>query len=598
MSTERNAHENDPDPAAWPPAWKIWANPIFRRYCRSRLRARGLGVWMLLTLLISGFIFFFARWVSLYEAGMDVVDAERTPLIPLLIFQGIVLFLLGTGQVAGGMTAEADEGVIDYQRLAPMSPLAKVLGYIFGLPVREYLLVAITLPFTLWSCWRGEVPAGIALQLYAVFFTSAILYHLTGLVAGTVVKNRRWAFLVSMGVVFLLYTVIPRLSDFGLVYFEYLTIYPVATESVPYMVERTTGAGMISLQNLLPSANFFDLGLPQVVFTFVSQAALILTMIMILWRRWRRAESHLLGKAWATGLFAWIQLVLLGNALPLVQDGYLFPSKGLDRWTGRFNVGDWYPRQQEAIGMTFVFGVVSLAFLWILTLMITPNADGRLRGWRRARKLGQKRLSPLSDPATSFPSVFLMVLMGTAGWFTFARSVIESHWFPGWGLQPEALGAFFITMLTGGLGFHAILEGKGGRAAGLAAILIGVVPIMAGILTTLVTDRSAASVWLYAVSPAAAPAFAAAVAAPLADMPTDLYRAVPRAFWFWQGLGALLLIQLLFNLRRSLRATAIRAANEAPGGQGGGGDATAQVPPPVPAIPDPAAAAASGGEGG
>ena len=28
-------------------------------------------------------------------------------------------------QVAGGMTAERDEGVIDYQRLIPMSPLAK-----------------------------------------------------------------------------------------------------------------------------------------------------------------------------------------------------------------------------------------------------------------------------------------------------------------------------------------------------------------------------------------------------------------------------------------------------------------------------------------
>ena len=149
-------------------------------------------------------------------------------------------------------------------------------------------------------------------------------------------------------------------------------------------------------------------------------------MIAILWRRWRRAESHLLGKAWATVLFGWIQVVLLGNALPLIDPGYLFPSRGLDRFTGRFRMNDWYPQASEAVAVATVYGTVSLVMMWIMTLMITPNADGRLRGWRRARKLGQRRLSPISDPATAFPWVLLMVLMGAAGWFIFrtARSRI------------------------------------------------------------------------------------------------------------------------------------------------------------------------------
>ena len=67
----------------------------------------------------------------------------------------------------GGMTAERDEGVIDYQRLIPMSPLAKVLGYLFGLPVREYVMFLATLPFTAWSLWRGRGGvAGLAAALY------------------------------------------------------------------------------------------------------------------------------------------------------------------------------------------------------------------------------------------------------------------------------------------------------------------------------------------------------------------------------------------------------------------------------------------------
>ena len=108
------------------PTWKLWANPIVRRYAQSRLRPQGLGLWLLVVLLTAGFIFFLARSLVYQRSGLAMMDAVRTPLIPLFILQGVILFLLGTGQVAGAMTAEGDEGVLDYQRLAPMTPMAKV----------------------------------------------------------------------------------------------------------------------------------------------------------------------------------------------------------------------------------------------------------------------------------------------------------------------------------------------------------------------------------------------------------------------------------------------------------------------------------------
>lgn len=43
-------------------------------------------------------------------------------------FEGITS---DTSQVAGGMTDEADKGVLDYQRLKPMSPVTKVVGCLF-----------------------------------------------------------------------------------------------------------------------------------------------------------------------------------------------------------------------------------------------------------------------------------------------------------------------------------------------------------------------------------------------------------------------------------------------------------------------------------
>ena len=80
------------------PAWKIWSNPVFRRYCRSRLRPQGLGVSLLVTVLIAGFIVAMVRAVGL-QNQMDPSDAARSVIIPLLFLQGIILFVLGTAKV-------------------------------------------------------------------------------------------------------------------------------------------------------------------------------------------------------------------------------------------------------------------------------------------------------------------------------------------------------------------------------------------------------------------------------------------------------------------------------------------------------------------
>ncbi|MEM7385374.1 MAG: hypothetical protein AAF514_10550 [Verrucomicrobiota bacterium] len=547
----------DPIPRRQPaPAWKLWANPIIRRYARSRLRPQSFGIWLIIVLLIAGFIFFLGRSVAHYQANLEMFDAERAPLIPLFILQGVILFLLGTGQVAGGMTAEGDEGVLDYQRLAPMSPLAKVLGYLFGLPIREYLLCLATFPFTLWCLWKGGVRLDIAGQLYVTFFSSALLYHLTGLVSGTVVKNRRWAFLVSMIIVFLLYTVIPQLAKFGLVYFRYFTVYPVFEDYLPYLLPQKAGAIVETYSRLLPQARFFNIDLPQTVFTLVSQAMLVLTGIVMVWRRWHRHESHLLGKVWAVGLFAWTQILLLGNALPLIEGGRVFPSREFGKRLAAFQTGGWEPDRMEAVAMSGIFALVTLTLIMITTLMITPTRDTQIRGWRRARKLGNSRLPFFSDPATGFWAVLTMVVCGTIGWSIFTKAIVESHWFAG-ALPWSTYVAFALTLASGGLGFHAILEGQGGRQATLTVIFVGVVPIMLGIVIASTNDRFApAATWITAMSPASGTLFAPGTTLPLADLPMEIAKAMPRAFWFCQCLFLLVSLWLIARLVRQRKDVA------------------------------------------
>ena len=409
------------------PAWRLWDNPIFRRYCRSRLRLRGLAVALLITLMIAGFIVALTQSIGI-SAKMSDVDSARPAVIALLFFQCLILFVLGTAQVAGGMTAERDEGVIDYQRLIPMSPLAKTLGYLIGLPVREHVMFLATLPFTAWCLWRGQVDWRVWLPLYAIVFSSTALYHFTGLLTGAVVRNRRWAFLVSIGLVFSLYTVIPQMANFGLVFFKYLTVTPVFKESLPGLLPLDAAALVEAGQKLVPTVKFFGLDFSEVVFTVFSQGGLVLTFIIMLCRKWRSAAAHLLGKTWAAGFFVWIQILLLGNALPLIDPGDLFPSRGFNRMV-RLMPG-WQPRPEEALLMSAIYGLVTLGLLFILTSIITPSRDGQMRGWRRARKLDMKSLPVTSDAATSTGHTIFMALAGAAGWFWFSRELVGSRWFP------------------------------------------------------------------------------------------------------------------------------------------------------------------------
>lgn len=535
-------------------AWKVWMNPIFRRYCQSRLRLHGLGVALLITVLIAGFIVSLVSSIGI-RSHMTAADAARMGIIPLLVVQSIILFILGTAQVAGGMTAERDEGVIDYQRLIPMSPLSKVLGYLFGLPVREYVMFLATLPFTAWSLWRGQVAWNVWLPLYLIVLSSALLYHFTGLLTGTVARNRRWAFLASIGLVFCLYTVIPQMAKFGLVFFKYLTITPVLEESLPGLLPASAGAVVRAGQRLLPTVKFFNLDFSEAVFTLFSQGGLILTFVVMLCRKWRRAEAHLLGKLWAAGFFIWIQILLLGNALPLIEPGDLFPSRGFNRMVRL--LPDWAPKPGEAVLMSGIYGLATLLLIFVLASIITPSADHQIRGWRRARKQGESSLPRLADATTGFWFVLVMALAGAAGWFLFTRALVESRWFPGHQVAPGVLGYFTAVMVAGGVGFQALLEAKGGRVLGLTAIFVGVVPLMTGAVFSVISDRLIpAAAWLIGISPLSLPFYAAGTLLSLAELPAQAARAVPRAFYFWLFVAVLVTLWLVVRLWTHRKALA------------------------------------------
>jgi hypothetical protein len=341
------------------------------------------------------------------------------------------------------------------------------------------------------------------------------------------------------------------------VFFKYLTITPVFEESLAGILPEASGSIVRAAQRIAPTVKFFNLDFSELVFTLFSQGGLVLTFTIMLCRKWRWSESHLLGKIWAAGFFIWVQLLLLGNALPLIDPGTLFPSRGFSRYVGNFH--NIQPSSWEAVAMAGIYGFVTLALILILGGIITPTTEHQLRGWRRARKQGATSLPKLSDSSTSFWAVAFMSLAGAAGWFIFARALVESRWFPGHTLPVQTLAYFAAVMLSCGIGFQALLEAKGGRAIGMAAIFLGVVPLMAGAVLGSMSDRFAtASAWIVGLSPASTPFYASSTLLSLADFPPEVARAIPRAFHFWLMVGGIVAIWLALRLHAARSAMAAR----------------------------------------
>lgn len=515
-------------------------NPLFVRYCRSRLRRKALLGSVIMILVVTVFIFFTSHWAGTDQLDMTVASAARLPIIPLLMMQGIILFFLGTGSVASGMTAEEDEGVIDYQRLVPMSPISKIVGYLLGLPVREWVLFAVTLPFSLWCFWKGGIPMEVFGELYVVLVSTALLYHMTALLAATVMKNRRLAFLGSMSLIFALYTVMPAASKLGLMAFNYVTITPTVEQFFSHLTElpgsEPADGGM---------AQFFGLMMPHSRFTLISQGAFFLIMGTMLWRRWRRPDCHLLGKFGAIVSFAWMQAVLLGTSLPLIESGRIFPMNVLSIFTMgslRFPSQQSKPAVSQGEIIIGAYGFLTLMILWVWTIMIAPSPTVQRRGWQRAAKLGHTKLQFGSDAAGAGIPVFLMAVVGAGAWCVFSRGLFHSDWFPNTSIGIFSPLAMFLVACTGGLLIQQLIEKKGRkRALGVLGILV-IIPFMAVIMIGMTkAGIGPLEGWVVAFSPLAWSFFASKISL----VGEGAYQYTPWPFWTAQVLMIIWWLRLL-----------------------------------------------------
>ncbi len=396
-------HSADGDHLRVAPWWNLPANPLIIRYVRSRLRIRRSLGWILTTLILSSFTFFMIYLTAVNRGLASSQDAARGVLMPMFTIQGIILMLMGTGSVASGVVQDKITGTIDYQRLTPMSPLAKIIGYVFGLPIREYLLFAITLPFTVFGLIVGKVSPSAFVPVYLIFFTSVLLYHMTGMAAAMI--SRRWRFTarLTQGLVILLYLILPQFSHLGLYGFQYLTVRPVLAAELYPMIPSQFLGNLDPSWSGLDSVPFFIWEFSSFGFSFVLQGLLIFTLGTMAYRKWRDPNQHALGKGYGVGIFVLIATMILGNLWPiLTRDTTVnLPILG----------GLGSDRVDQGIGvlLPMIFSYALLfSGMWILQL-VTPSHHEVLRGWRRVVKLGEHRLGWWRNESPAGPVLILLI---------------------------------------------------------------------------------------------------------------------------------------------------------------------------------------------
>jgi hypothetical protein len=473
------------------------------------LRAKTFLPWAIVTVVLAAFLF-----LTVYNAvesrfGKDSVTAARAAFLPILVLQGILLLLTGTGAVTATLVQEEEEGMIEFQRLTPLPPAWKMVGYLFGLPVREYVLFGLTLPFSVIGIWMGKLPLESVAKVYGILFSSAVLYHLTGYCAGFVIRTRRLGARIVQVAVVVLYLVLPQLSNFGYIVFEHLTVRPVFQEqlSVPL---RQSFAPRLPRDEKTEVA-FYGLELPQFVFSLTIQGALILVFLSMIRRKWIDSGRHPIGKGTAFGLLAGTAIVVLGNLLPLVEDGRVFPStlmKSAGPGISRALLRSLVPKSSAAEAGLLV-GLLSMVLLLLgmfLLLQILPTRGEAIRGWRRAARLGRQRLPWRGDEASALPWAAACGLAAGAAVWLFGHELGSSRWMDGKNFALEMVPWVAVLPVFAFTALVAATETW--EKKGTFFVLMGfwVVPALIMLVLGAASDRGATiGFYIGALSPLSAP---------------------------------------------------------------------------------------------
>jgi hypothetical protein len=451
-------------------------NPLLIKGLRARTRLKHLLSWGIVTLTITAFVALMIYTTITEREMASAQDAAKAVLPGIIVIQAILLMMSGTGAVASGVASEREEGLLDYVRMTPMSPTSKILGYLFGLPAREYVLFALTMPFVVIAAVIADFNALTLLHFYAVFFTSVWLYHLTGMVAGMVSEKPRLASMMSMGLVVVLYFVLPNLSRLGITFFEFLTIRPtfygLLQQEMPEHLRSTAEQSGIDSFRDVP---FFTGVVHPTLYTMLVQGFMLAVMFSVVHRRWRDQAAHLFSKVGAILVFAGVLVFVLGSVWAV-----LVSDEAYDQVFGAMQRVAFGQREPETLEILLIVALMIIGGTFVLLVTCaTPSRHTAVEGWRRAHKLGRRRIGFNADGASSLPITLVMIALSLgAGWLVLHLVGREGLYYSQ-GPSPVSIGVLGLSIVGIALFVQGLRERFDVRVFGVGIFVLWMIPFFA-----------------------------------------------------------------------------------------------------------------------
>ena len=472
--------------ARWMEHLAIWRNPILWKNYHSRMRVQALFSFLFI-LIISSFTTF-TIYGGAERFAASTVEAARTAIVPMALIQWFILMLAATGRITSGIIHERVTGTIEYTRLTPLSPIDKVLGYLFGLPVREYLVFFCTMPFMIFLLIAGEIPLSVVIPVYLVFFSSAILFHMVGMVLGLVLKEWRLSVVFTVALVIAINWILPFFSYLGFPILQYLTVRPVFAEKIiPLLpanaVPSIEGAPAL-ITELTAGVDFYTWEVSTTAFSLILQGLLIFTLALMVYRKWENDFGHALSKLYALFFYIALQLFCIGTMWPNLT----FNTESLIAIG--MNLED-SPIEGYAFLVPMIYGAFSIAIVCWLVYIITPSHEeyrsGLLRS-QKLRQLGQTPLSRFDDNAGS--SLTTAALALTTFLFLLAVELVMTRVGPLGEVSPDTLGLLRLPLvaLLVTIYFAVSFEYLQFTRFALLFLMVWIVPVLLAIFVAVVFE--------------------------------------------------------------------------------------------------------------
>ncbi|MDQ7781068.1 MAG: hypothetical protein RDV41_15335, partial [Planctomycetota bacterium] len=174
--------------------FNLLENPSFMKHARTRLRPGKMLPVFIVFLVLSAMAFFGPLvWTQYVVGSNDMAQAGAISVYILWGLQGLALGLIGSSRAATSMGEEKESGMLESMRITPTSGVRRLIGHLFGGPIREYLIVAASVPFALGATLVAKLPIHLVLLAYLIGWVNVVFYHSFGLVAGLTAKNAKTA---------------------------------------------------------------------------------------------------------------------------------------------------------------------------------------------------------------------------------------------------------------------------------------------------------------------------------------------------------------------------------------------------------------------